>query len=74
MSRTQAANEAGLSEHQRKQAIRIGGIDEAQFNELVDSDNPPTVTALSEIGNVILPSAQPEPCQLSALFFVGNCR
>lgn len=48
--RKQAARDAGLSEHRYKTAIRVGRIPETEFEEAVESDNPPTITALAEMG------------------------
>lgn len=50
LSRTQAADDAGLSEHQRKQALRVANVPDDDFNAQVESDSPPTVTALAEQG------------------------
>lgn len=50
LSRSQAATDAGLSEHQRKTALRIANIPKEEFEAAVESDNPPTVTALAERG------------------------
>lgn len=50
LSRKQAAEDAGLSEDQRKNALRVASIDGAEFDALVESDNPPTLTKLAEIG------------------------
>lgn len=50
VTRTQAATEAGLSEHRRKQALRVANVPEADFNAAVESDDPPTVTKLAEEG------------------------
>lgn len=49
-TRTQAATNAGLSERQRKTALRVANIPEERFDEQIDSDSPPTVTKLSEQG------------------------
>jgi hypothetical protein len=49
-SRKAAADHAGLSEHQRKTALRVAAIPEAEFNRQVDSERPPTVTQLAEQG------------------------
>lgn len=48
-SRKQAAHDAGLSDHQRKQAVRVANVPEAEFEAAVESDNPPTVTKLAEM-------------------------
>lgn len=50
ITRTSAADDAGLSERQRKTALRVANIPEQSFAEQVESDNPPTVTALAEQG------------------------
>jgi hypothetical protein len=50
LSRTEAAAQAGLSEHQRKQAVRVANITARQFEEAVEGDNPPTVTSLAKWG------------------------
>ena len=50
VTRTQAATDAGLSERQRKTALRIASIPEPEFNAAVESPSPPTVTKLAERG------------------------
>jgi hypothetical protein len=57
ISRAQAANDAGLSLHQKREALRMAKIPEAEFEEAIESDDPPTVTALAERGTV----SQPKP-------------
>lgn len=51
-SRSAAATSAGLSERQRKTALRVANIPESDFEDQVESDNPPTVTKLAEQGKV----------------------
>lgn len=51
-SRTKAARDAGLSNDQRKTALRVANVPEAEFEAAVESENPPTVTALAEQGTV----------------------
>lgn len=73
VSRTQAATDAGLSEHQRKQAIRVASVPRDEFESLVESDNPPTVSALAEMGKrtiVDLKGRDPKHFN-QALHFVG---
>ena len=48
ITRTQAAEQAGLSERQRKTALLVANVPEQDFNQSVESDNPPTVTKLAE--------------------------
>lgn len=52
-TRTEAADAAGLSEHQRKTALRVASVPEADFERQVESDTPPTVTVLAEQGKQI---------------------
>ena len=49
-SRNQAAADAGLSTWQRKTALRVASVPEPQFIAAVESENPPTVSKLAEIG------------------------
>jgi hypothetical protein len=49
-SRKAAAKAAGLSAHQTKQSIRVAMIPKADFERLVESDTPPTVTELAGQG------------------------
>ena len=50
LSRAQAARDAGMSRHQKRTALRVANVPEDEFEALVESDDPPTVTALSEKG------------------------
>jgi len=43
-SRKDAAQQAGLSERQKKIALRVHNVPRDQFEALVESDEPPTVT------------------------------
>jgi len=49
-SRTQAATDAGLSERQKDTALRVASVPREEFERVVESDNPPTVTELAERG------------------------
>lgn len=51
-SRKSAGAAAGLSEHQRKTAIRVATDPEADFERRVESENPPTITELAEQGKL----------------------
>ena len=44
ISRDKAAREAGLSRDQKHTALRVASVPKGQFDELVESDNPPTIT------------------------------
>jgi hypothetical protein len=48
--RSAAADEAGISEHQRKEALRVAAVPPEQFNAMVEAANPPTVSELANIG------------------------
>jgi hypothetical protein len=50
LTRESAATDAGLSERQRKTALRVASVPEAEFLAQVESDDPPTITALAEQG------------------------
>jgi hypothetical protein len=50
LTRTQAADNAGLSERQRKTALRVASIPPKEFEKTIESANPPTVTQLAERG------------------------
>jgi hypothetical protein len=50
LTRTQAAENAGLSEHQRKTALRIAGLSREEFESAIESFSPPTITELAERG------------------------
>lgn len=50
VTRTGIAREAGLSDHQRKQAVRIARVPDPEFERAVEQDEPQTVTALAERG------------------------
>lgn len=67
VTRTEAAADAGLSEHQRKQALRIASIPEGRFEELVESDSPPTVTDLAQMGMMRMPKIIPSEPDVSAI-------
>lgn len=50
LSRTRAANNAGLSERQKVTALRVASVPADSFDQQVESDDPPTVAALAEQG------------------------
>jgi hypothetical protein len=58
-TRGSAAAEAGMTEHQRKTALRVANIPPDDFESAVESDAPPTVTALAEMGRRPRPSPGP---------------
>lgn len=54
-SRTEAAKQAGMSERQKVTALRVANVPQADFEEAVESEKPPTVTQLAEQGKATKP-------------------
>lgn len=50
ISRTSLAKQAGMSLRQRHTALRVSNIPSDDFDAAVESDNPPTVSALAGMG------------------------
>lgn len=50
LTREQAARDAGLSERQRKTALRVANVPTSLRDELIESEDPPTITELAELG------------------------
>lgn len=50
LTQRQAAEDAGLSEHQELQAVRVANVPADEFEAAIESDDPPTITALAERG------------------------
>ena len=50
LTMTQAAKDTGMSKRQKDTALRIANVPEDDFNEKVESDDPPTVSTLADIG------------------------
>ena len=66
LTRTEAASEAGLSERQRKTALRVANVPRERFEMLVEREVPVTVTALAQDGTrtaTILPFAHDRACK-----------
>ena len=59
-SRKEAADAAGLNERKRKTALRVANVPADVFAAAVDSDNPPSVGKLAEMGTQTRPP-KPEP-------------
>lgn len=55
LTRKQAAEGAGLSKDQMVQAIRVANVPAEDFERQVESQKPPTVTALAEQGKKTAP-------------------
>ncbi len=50
LSRREVADKANISVDQQRTAARVANVPEDDFTEAVESENPPTVTALAEQG------------------------
>jgi hypothetical protein len=50
LSQKKMAAEAGMSSDQVKQAVRVNNVPRDKFERLVESSEPPTVTALAKLG------------------------
>lgn len=50
LTQKQVAEDIGLSKWQKDQSIQISNIPEETFNQMVDSENIPTLTQLAELG------------------------
>jgi hypothetical protein len=61
ISRADAAKDAGLSKHKVDTAVRVSNIPSADFDTAVESDRPPTVTKLAEMGKHSRPVAPAAP-------------
>lgn len=61
ISQRQAASDAGMSDHQRVQAVRVANIPEPTFEAAVESPAPPTVTKLADMGRKPRQPAPPPP-------------
>ena len=49
LTRQSAATDAGLSERQRKTALRVANVPEPEFHQAVESESPPTITQLAGV-------------------------
>lgn len=59
VTRESVAEAAGLSEHQRKVALRLASIPKEEFERAVESDSPPTLEALARWGTIPRPASAP---------------
>jgi hypothetical protein len=53
ISEKQAADVAGISEHQRTQAVCVANVPAADFEAAIESEKPATVTALAAMGTKV---------------------
>ena len=68
LTRKDAATEAGLSDRQAKQSIRVANVAEEDFEAQLESDTPPTITNLAEQG---MAKGIPRYEQLGMTIFTG---
>lgn len=57
ISRTEAARDAGMSERQQVTATRVANVPAAEFERQIESETPPTITKLADMGRI--PRQQP---------------
>lgn len=75
-SAAEAASNAGLSEHQHKQAVRVANVSEEDFEAAVEGEETTTITKLAERGKKSNPkqpaskTAQDEPVKKAPPGFV----
>jgi hypothetical protein len=60
-SRKQAADVVGMSEHQRKTAIRLSRIPDPEFEEAIEADEPPTHVGIAANLDPAIRRPRPEP-------------
>lgn len=66
-SRQQVASDAGMSRHQQVTAVRVARVPAREFEAVVESEAPPTVTKLAAAGtarrqpSAAAPAREPEP-------------
>ena len=71
ISQDAAARAAGLSPHQQLQATRVANVPAEEFEAAVESDAPPTVTALAEMGKTTRPKDNTPPKFSEATHILG---
>lgn len=59
VSQRLAAEAAGMSKDQEKQAVRVANVPDDEFELAIESDDPPTITRLAELGTKSQPKAVP---------------
>ena len=68
----QAAADAGMSEHQQKQAVRVATVPIEAFEDQVEGEDPPTVTDLAEQGKKAAPKKEAPAGFAEATKFIGE--
>lgn len=69
----EAARRAEMSEHQQLQASRVANVPEEQFDDAIGNDNPPTVTAIAEMGTTHRTAMPPDGFKQATLL-LGTVR
>ena len=74
-TRREVAEQAGMSERQQKTAIRVASVPTAHFEAAVESDEPPTVTRLADMGRKPARADEPVPPGFqAAIQLMGHAR
>jgi len=60
VTRSQVAEQAGLSERQKVTALRVANIPAKDFEAAVESDSPPSLSALAQRGTLPRPATFPD--------------
>lgn len=60
-----------MSKDQEVQAVRVANVPSDEFEAAVESDNPPTVTALAEMGTTKQPAKEVPPKFAEATHVLG---
>ncbi len=50
LTRTEAAQQAGMSERQKKTALRVANVPKSEFEQAIESEKPPTLSQLADAG------------------------
>jgi hypothetical protein len=79
LNRTQAASAAGLSERERRAALRIAAVNPDMFERAVESDDPPSVSALAALASTTSkpqrrPRKKPKPPRPGKLETMADLR
>jgi hypothetical protein len=53
ITQKQVADAAGVSDHQRVQAVRVANVPEEKFEAAIEAEKPATITTLAEMGRQI---------------------
>jgi hypothetical protein len=61
LTQRQAAEQAGMSKDQEVQAVRVARVPIETFDGLVESEQPPTITTLAELGTSTNPAKVAPP-------------